>query len=100
MNNIQKEYVLVVYTKCFNGYENTSMIFLDDLPSEFYEHEYYFVDNSNNHQSNNLANKLIDYISNSNHKLQTTVGMYGLSTIKRPEYPFIIKHMINVTCIP
>lgn len=100
MNDTPKEYILVVFTKCLNGYEETSMIFLDDLPSEFCNNEYYFIDNSTNHHTNDLANKLIDYITTNNHKMQTTIGMYGLSTIKRPEFPFLIKHIINITSIP
>ena len=66
MNDTPKEYILVVYTKCLNGYEETSMIFLDDLPSEFCNNEYYFIDNSTNHHTNDLANKLIDYITTNN----------------------------------
>ena len=100
MNDNLDEYILVIYTRSYSGYDQSSVIFVNSIPEEFYQNDYYFVDNSEVYDPNNPVNRLIECIENNENKIQTTIGIYGLSSIRRPIAPFAIKHVINITLIP
>jgi len=100
MNDDSNEYILVIYTRSYRGYDQSSIIFVNSIPEEFYQNDYYFVDNSEVYDPNNPVNRLIECVENNENTIQTVIGIYGLGSIRRPTSPFTIKHTINITSIP